>query len=259
MLYEIFYLFLLFFIYSVIGYIVEVIAVSICTKRPTFSRGFLIGPYIPIYGMGIVCMVRLLTPYKDDIFALFVMSTLVCSVLEYLTSVIMEKIFKLRWWDYSHMSFNINGRVCLTNSVLFGVGGLIITKLINPIVEGLLVKVPHTLVIILGIFFALIFVTDCIISFIAMFNIKIEVKKYTKKDATEVIKKEVSEFLHKHSFLRNQIERLFTAYPNVKSFKNIDFPDYKDLIKKIKQEVKEAKEEYKKKSKELREKLTKQK
>jgi len=171
----------------------------------------------------------------------------------------MEKIFKLRWWDYSHMSFNINGRVCLTNSVLFGIGGLIITKLVNPIVEGLLMKAPNWLIITLGIIFLLIFITDFVISYIAMFNIKIEVKKYTKKDATDIIKKEISEFLHKHNFIRTQIERLFTAFPNVKSFKDIDFPDYKELVEKIKEEIHETKEEYREKAKELKEKLTKQK
>lgn len=259
MFYNILYLFLLFFIYAVLGYITEVLVVSIDTKKPTFTRGFLLGPYIPIYGFAILCMIRLLTPYKDDILVLFVMSTLVCTILEYLTSLIMEKIFKLRWWDYSDRSFNINGRVCLTNSILFGVGGVIITKLINPIVEGLLLSVPHTLVIILSIIFMLIFITDCVISFTAMFNIKIEVKNYTRKDATEVIKKEISEFLRNHNLLRKQIERLFAAYPDVKSRKNIDFPDYQELVKKIKQEVNEAKEEYKKKKKEFKEKLTKQK
>ena len=266
MLYSIIYLFLLFFVYSVLGYIAEVITVSICTKKFTPNRGFLIGPYIPIYGMGVICMVRLLTPYKDDLFALFVMSTLVCTVLEYITSVVMEKIFKLRWWDYSHMSFNINGRVCLTNSVLFGIGGLIITKLINPIVEGLLLKIPKIIVIILGIIFALIFIADIVVSLVAMFNIKIEVKKYTKTDATETIKREISEFLHKHNFIRKQIDRLFQAFPNVKSRKNLDFPDYKELVAKIKEEIKEAKEdlkkaqkEYAEKTKEFKEKLTKQK
>lgn len=257
MFYNILYLFLLFFIYSIIGYISEVLLVSFYEKKITPSRGFLLGPYIPIYGVGVICMVKLLSKYQNDIVALFVMSTIVCTILEYITSLIMEKIFKLRWWDYSHKSFNINGRVCLTNSIIFGVGGVLITKFINPIVEGLLTKIPDILIIIIGIITALIFITDFIISTIAMFNIKIEVKKYTKKDATEAIKKEIAEFLHNHSFIREQIERLFAAFPDVKSRKNTSFPDYKDLVKKIKAEVAEAKKEYKKKKKELQEKLTK--
>lgn len=257
MFYNIFYLFLLFFIYSMIGYITEIIVVSLNTKKLIFSRGFLIGPYIPIYGIGVICMVRLLSKYQNDLLALFVMSILVCTILEYITSLIMEKIFKLRWWDYSHKSFNINGRVCLTNSILFGVGGLAITKLINPVIENYLSKIPEYITIILGIVFTIIFIVDFIISIIAMLNIKIEVKKYSKKDATDIIKKEIAEFLKKHSFLRERITKLFDAFPNVKSLKNINFPDYKDLVQKIKVDIELSKQEYKKKQKQLKERITK--
>ena len=252
MFYKIIYLFLLFFIYSIIGYIFEVALVTFCEKKFTPSRGFLIGPYIPIYGIGIICMVKLLAKYQNDFLVLFVMSTVVCTILEYLTSLLMEKLFKLRWWDYSHMSFNLNGRVCLLNSILFGIGGVVITKFVNPIIEGLLTKIPHLLIIILGLIFLLIFIADLTISLIAMFNIKIEVRKYTKKDATDAIKREIAEFLKDHTFLRNQIDRIITAFPNAKSRKEFNLPDYKELITKIKQEVAEAKQE-------LKEKLTKQK
>ena len=100
MIYEVLYLFLLFIIYSMIGYLAEVFFIFIMDKKLTFNRGFLIGPYIPIYGVSIICMVRLLSPYKDDLLVLFIMSTVACTVIEYVTSYIMEKMFKLRWWDY---------------------------------------------------------------------------------------------------------------------------------------------------------------
>lgn len=234
MIYEILYLFLLFIIYAVIGYFTEVFFVYLVDKKLSFNRGFLIGPYIPIYGVSIICMVRLLTPYKDDLIALFVMSTVACTIIEYITSYIMEKLFNLRWWDYSHLSFNINGRVCLMNSVLFGLGSILITKVINPLIEGGLTKVPHWLIITISSIFLIIFITDIIISYIAVYNIKSEVKKYEKTDATETIKKEVEEFLHNHNFIRTQINRLFNAFPNAKSL-NINFPDYKQLVEKVKQ------------------------
>lgn len=246
MLYDVFYLFLLFFIYSILGYLFEVTFVSLCTKKINFSRGFLLGPYIPIYGLGIICIVKLLHKYENDLLILFIMSTLVCTVLEYTISVIMEKLFKLRWWDYSHMSFNINGRVCLLNSFIFGIGGIIITKLINPSIESLLQSIPNWLTITLSILTAIVFITDIIISLIAMLNIKIEVKKYTKKDATETIKEEIADFLKNHHFIRKMIGRLFAAYPNVNSRKNINFTTYKDLISRIKKEVKEAQKNLKK-------------
>lgn len=259
MFYDLAYIFLLFFIYSIIGYVFEVTLVTICERKFTPSRGFLIGPYIPIYGVGVVSIVKLLSKYQNDLIVLFVMSTLLCTILEYLTSLIMEKVFKLRWWDYSHMSFNLNGRVCLLNSLIFGVGGVLIVKLVNPFIEQALSTVTPWLLILLAIIFSLIFISDFVISLIAMFNIKIEVRKFTKKDATEIVKQEIKEFLEKHSFIRKQIERVLSSFPNAKSFKGLDLPNYKELIKKIRKEINEAKRELKKKQKELKEKLTKQK
>ena len=238
MLYNFLYLFLLFFIYSVIGYIVEVITVSIYSKKLTFSRGFLIGPYIPIYGIGIICIVRLLSKYQNDILILFIMSTIICTTIEYLTSLMMEKVFKLRWWDYSDKSFNVNGRVCLTNSVLFGFGGIIIMKIVNPFIESILLRFKPWLITLLSLVFLTSFVIDIIVSLVAMFNIKIDIKKYTRKDATEAIKKEVREALKRHHFTT---ERLFSAFPNVTQRKNINFHDYKELVLKIKEEYKKRK------------------
>lgn len=227
--------------YSTLGYIVEIIAVSLFTKKITFSRGFLIGPYIPIYGIGIISIVKLLSKYQDDILILFIMSTIICTIIEYLTSLLMEKIFKLRWWDYSDKSFNINGRVCLTNSVLFGFGGIIIMKIINPFSEVLLSKLKPWIIIALSTVFLIGFLIDTIISIVAIFNIKIDIKKYTRKDATEAIKKEVKEALKRHLFTT---ERLFAAFPNVTQRKNTNFIDYKELVLKIKEEYKKLKKKY---------------
>ena len=82
MLYNIFYLFLLFLIYSIIGYITEVLYVTILSKKLTLSREFLIGPYIPIYGAGIVCVIKLLSKDQNDLITLFVMSVVICTILE---------------------------------------------------------------------------------------------------------------------------------------------------------------------------------
>lgn len=92
--------FLLFIIYSMIGWTIEVLLQFIEKKR-LINRGFLIGPYCPIYGFGAVVMTLILDKYQDNLIILFGMSMLICTVLEYLTSYIMEKLFKARWWDYS--------------------------------------------------------------------------------------------------------------------------------------------------------------
>ena len=108
------YYFLLFIIYSFLGWCIESIYCMI-EQRKVVSRGFLIGPYCPIYGWGALIMIFTLQRYLNDPIVLFVMGALVASVIEYITSLVMEKIFHARWWDYSHMKFNVNGRICLTN------------------------------------------------------------------------------------------------------------------------------------------------
>ena len=79
------------------------------------------GPICPIYGHGAIIMLILLKDFASNPFILFVMSMLVCTTLEYLTSYFMEKLFSARWWDYSNKKFNINGRVCLRNTLCFGI------------------------------------------------------------------------------------------------------------------------------------------
>ena len=104
--------FILFIIYAMIGWFIEIINGLIQTKK-FVNRGFLIGPYCPIYGVGGILITLLLSKYYDDPIVLFFMGIAVCGILEYLTSYIMEKFFKARWWDYSKRKFNINGRICL--------------------------------------------------------------------------------------------------------------------------------------------------
>ena len=101
-MYSFWLLVIIFFFYSVVGYIVEVTSCSINNKKVTLSRGYLIGPYIPVFGFGGVIMVYFLSKYQNDILSLFINSMFYCCVLEYFTSLLLEKIFKLRWWDYSN-------------------------------------------------------------------------------------------------------------------------------------------------------------
>ena len=99
--------YLLFMIYAILGWCMEVIAKFFQYHR-FINRGFLIGPYCPIYGWGALAITILLKKYVYDPIVLFVMGVVVCSILEYLTSYFMEKIYHSRWWDYSQRKFNIN-------------------------------------------------------------------------------------------------------------------------------------------------------
>ena len=217
-MYDFLFLFLIFFIYSVIGYIIEVTSCSVIFKKLTLSRGYLIGPYIPIFGFGAICMISFLDKYKNDIITLFILSVAICSILEYLTSLLMERIFKLRWWDYSNKKFNINGRICLENGVRFGLGGVIVVKYFHPLLLSFLNSFnPNTIIIVGWILFGIV-MFDSILSTITISKLKIDTKKYIKKDSTDVIKKEISNSLKKYNVF---YKRIIYAFPNIKFNQNI--------------------------------------
>lgn len=225
MLYNYCILFLLFFIYSVIGYIVEVISVSSLQKKLVLSRGFLIGPYLPIFGVGGLFMSVFLQKYKADILVLFVMSMVSCLLIEYIGSVVMEKIFNLRWWDYSYQKFNINGRICLKTGLLFGVGGVIVVKLVNPFLMSIISVIPNIIVIVISIILAIILLIDLTISNYITLNLQINIDKYANKDATEEIKRLVKEELKKHNILN---KRLIKSFPYV--YKEQTYSKIKSII-----------------------------
>lgn len=227
--------FLLFLLYSILGYIIEVISVSIHAKKLVFNRGFLIGPYLPIYGFGSLIMVLFLTRYENDLLALFVMSAFLCTLLEYVTSLIMEKIFQLRWWDYSDRKFNINGRVCLDNALLFGLGGILVVKVIHPALSWVVYQPSSTVIIVLAICLFVVFLLDVVESSYITVRLKINISHYVRKDATAKIKKEVLAALHKHITLTS---RLLRAFPNVSYDANKKVKEFLRLLDKTKKEMK---------------------
>lgn len=208
-------LFLAFIIYAFIGWILEIIYTYIRTKK-VINRGFLIGPYCPIYGMGCILITLLLKKYYDDPIVLAIMSMIICSLLEYLTSYAMEKVFKARWWDYRDRKFNINGRICLETLVPFGIGSLVIMYVVNPFIVNLLNIIPEIIIYILFISIFVMFVLDIIISFNAISKIRISSKKILE-DSTEEITKHVKKYL-----LNNfkQWKRISKSFPDLKILRN---------------------------------------
>lgn len=210
------FLFIVFFLYSVLGYIVEVTCVSLKEKRVNLNRGFLIGPYLPIFGIGGLFMSLFLIRYYNLVLELFVMSMISCMLIEYFSSLILEKLFNLRWWDYSDKKYNINGRICLETGVLFGFGGLIVVRVIDPVFIKILLNVPNFIIIIFGLLFTLIFIIDLIVSIKIILRVKISIDKYSSKDATDEIKCLIRNELSQKSLL---VKRLLKSFPNAKDQK----------------------------------------
>lgn len=227
--YSIGMLFLLFIIYSFLGWCMEMVVCYFATRK-WVNRGFLIGPICPIYGWGCLLIILLLKRYLDDPLVLFVMSMVLCSLLEYYTSYLMEKLFKARWWDYSHKKYNINGRICLDNILAFGILGLLMMYFINPFVVKMLGFVSTKVLNIVAIVIFVIFLVDNIVSLKVISGFK-KVAKSIHKDSTEEITKKVREILSSQGKL---YRRLVSAF---------DFEASEKLIKNFKERVKATADE----------------
>jgi predicted membrane protein len=240
--------FLLFMIYAILGWCMEVTCKLIQYKR-FINRGFLIGPYCPIYGYGAILITFLLKKYTNDPIALFFMAIIICGTLEYLTSYFMEKIFKARWWDYSQKKFNINGRVCLNTIIPFGLLGLFIMYVSNPFFISKIEMLPQMWLSILFWALLAIYIVDNIVSGIVIRYVK-KTEKIVGKDLdnTEEITKKVKEVLQSKSALHR---RLLNAYPSLETVKI----KIKAKKEKIKEKVEEQKEELASKVEEQKEEL----
>lgn len=204
------YTFLCFFIYAILGWIMEIIVCSISAHK-LVDRGFLIGPYCPIYGIGSVCILIILQSFQSDPLLVFVTASFICAFIEYFTSYAMEKLFHARWWDYSNDLFNINGKIKLTNTILFGLLGLLLVYFIHPFINMILGYLPHPTINIIAIIAAILFFIDVIITIIIVYKLK-TTHQQLRKDSTEEITKKVREILSK-AFLSR---RLINAFPNIR-------------------------------------------
>lgn len=218
--------FLLFISYAFLGWCMEV-GCKYVQFGKFINRGFLIGPYCPIYGWGAIAITILLKRYTYDPLVLFIMSTLVCSIIEYFTSYFMEKKYHARWWDYSSKKFNINGRICLETLIPFGILGLFIMYVTNPMLFKIYQSMSEIVVNIISITLFIIFIVDNIISSNIISSVNVEGSKLVK-DNTEEITEKVKQILREKSWLHR---RLINAYPNLK--------DIRVKIKKVKEKVKD--------------------
>ena len=202
--------FILFIIYSFIGWLMEVTN-CLWEKHRFINRGFLIGPICPIYGVGSVLLITLLTRYSDNLLRLFLHAIIICSLLEYFTSFIMEKIFHARWWDYSKKKYNLNGRICLNTMIPFGIFGTLIVGYANPFIYSHLLLINSTFINYLALLLLLAFLLDFSISCGIIIKIG-NTMKFVEKDATEQITKKVKKIITEQGKF---YARLFNSFPDL--------------------------------------------
>ena len=240
-------MFLLFIIYAFLGWIVEIINNIVIFKK-FVNRGFLIGPYCPIYGVGGLIATIFLTKYKESIIVLFVMSMFLFALLEYFTSYLMEKLFKARWWDYTDYRFNINGRICLETLIPFGLLGCFAIYVVNPIIFSIFNMTNIVVLRVIASIIFIIFIIDFTVSLKIINSFKDTAVKFLKKDNTEEITKKVKEILLSKSVWT---KRLIESFPKAKAVitNNIDLIRMKFELKQTKKELKQTKKELRKERK----------
>lgn len=202
--------FIIFMIYSFIGWCMEVLTVLI-PKKKFVNRGFLIGPYCPIYGYGCLLIIILLKNNLDDPLALFLKAIVICSLLEYFTSFFMEKLFNARWWDYSNKKFNINGRICLETMLPFGILACLVMYVLNPFFESKINLLPDLAVLIIAGILFVIYLVDNVVSFKIISGFSKTVKKVAK-DSTEEITNKVRSVLKQKNILNKRLTEAFPKF-----------------------------------------------
>lgn len=221
----------IFIIYAFIGWCTEVSYAALDTGK-FVNRGFLNGPYCPIYGCGVVIVVAALTPLQDNLLILFIGSFALTTALEFITGFLLEKVFHNKWWDYSNKPLNVKGYICLEFSVLWGLACTFIMKVIHPMIYKFITIIPHMIGVVLLVILMTAFAVDlCVtVSTILKFNKRLKL---------------MDEMAKKMHELSDEIgENIYESVTTVKE-KSEEFQDtHEELITKISDNLTEAKSEY---------------
>ena len=236
-----------FIIYSFIDWVYESILCSI-TEKKLVNRGFLTGPVCPVYGCGALIIIFCLSGVKDNLLALFLSSVVLTTVLEYITSYLLEKFFHAKWWDYSQYRFNVNGRVCLWGSLIFGLLSVAVIEWAHPFITGLLGKIsPIALLWAGGVVFG-VFLCDVVLTVRSILTLngrlqeiqqaintfKGQLAEASSQKKQEIMERfETSEFNTKHikalvNRRKFQERRLLKAFPKLTSLR------YEEALEKLK-------------------------
>jgi len=203
-----------FIFYSILGWAVEVSFQTV--KKKTFvNRGFLNGPWCPVYGFGMALIIMLLSPFKNNIFFLFASAFVITSILEYFTAAVLEKIFNKKWWDYSKEPFNIKGYISLFFSIRWGFGVVLVMNLIHPLFVFLMSYLNNTFGHIILFLLLSSLIADFIVTvteilkikkdFIALEDISERLEEYAEEIGIKIYKK-VSQAMIARETIREKLE-----------------------------------------------------
>lgn len=251
-----------FIIYSFIGWCLESIYKTIIFKKPTNS-GFLYGPFCPMYGIGAVLMIEL-GKLSNNPIIIFIISFILFSVWEYVVAIILEKCFKTKYWDYSDLKFNLQGRICLKNSIYWGILGVLLIFVIQPAISNLTNLIPSDIIVYIEIILCLAIIVDALITIFRIMFIdkrirqifeigdiikeKVnELKKYSEEVNYKVnAQKIITELKVKQDILKikvyKRIIKFRKAFPKMNSENITRFMLQKVELKELKEKIKKYKE-----------------
>lgn len=196
---------LFFFLYSFFGWIWESCYVSV-RKHRWVNRGFMHGPMLPLYGSGAVSVLIITLPVRENLPLVFIMGMIGATLLEFFTGMIMESLFHVRYWDYSHLKFNIKGYICPVASLCWGVFSIMMVKVVHIPIEEVILKIPMTIAD--GLAFVLTVVAA--VDFTQSFNEAMDMKKMLAQlDETKVQIQKLQERIRETS--EEMSEKLRTA------------------------------------------------
>ena len=155
---------LFFFIYCFLGWVWESCYVSI-KKREWINRGFLHGPMLPIYGSGAIIVLLCTIGVRDQVILIFIFGMTGATILEYVTGACMERLFRVRYWDYSHMPLNLKGYICLPVSLGWGAFSVLLVRVIHVPIENLVLQIPERIAEVVSVVCSSAFAVDFTLSF----------------------------------------------------------------------------------------------
>lgn len=180
----------LFFFYSFLGWCFESTYVSISEKR-LVNRGFIRGPFLPLYGSGGIMMLVASRPYYDNILLVFIAGCIGATALELVTGVLMEALFKVRYWEYFHKKFNYKGYICLESSLVWGFFTVVFSHFLHPPIERIITGIPYNILSVVTMVVTVAFTFDFAMAFrtamdlrdvlIYMENLKAEMRRMQKR------------------------------------------------------------------------------
>ncbi len=197
---QLFLLLTYFIIYSVLGWVMESIFRSVSEKK-IINTGFLKGPICPIYGFGAIIMITILSRFSNNIVLLFIASVVILTFWEYIVGVLLEKMFHTKYWDYSDHKINFQGRICLTNSIYWGILGVVFLKFIHPFMQELVGKINIDILYFVIAISSLVFVVDVITSVVKVLNIQKALEK------VEELNNEIKEKLNEIKMAAKEAEK----------------------------------------------------